>query len=283
MRTNELHLTDDSGSTVIKSYHSLLSPQKREYQAHHHTECELSVFLRGSGIYKLESREYSFHPGSIFLFASNEAHCITEIFEEMDLLNFHFEPRILWEHPECSHILNLFTARSEHFQNCFPSGDFVLSSKLQELESELLEQKLGCLINSKYLLFSVLVHLIRNYDCVDPCKNLNPINLPLNNLKHAIQYINDHLGDPLTLTQLADIAHLTPTYFSSLFKRFNGVSPWKYITIKRVEMAVSLLRSTSMTKLEIAEKCGFSSSSNFYSAFSAITGKTPSAFTASKE
>ena len=56
----------------------------------------------------------------------------------------------------------------------------------------------------------------------------------------------------------------------------NSVSPWEYITIKRVEKAIELLRTTNLTKLDIAQRCGFSSSSNFYKAFSKVTGKTPS-------
>ena len=55
----------------------------------------------------------------------------------------------------------------------------------------------------------------------------------------------------------------------------NGISPWDYITIKRVERAVELLKTTELTKLEIAERCGFSGSSNFYKAFAHVTGKKP--------
>ncbi len=69
---------------------------------------------------------------------------------------------------------------------------------------------------------------------------------------------------------------MAPTYFSTIFKRINGVSPWKYITIKRVEKAIELIKTTDMTKLDIAYACGFTSSSNFYKAFSAVTGKKPS-------
>ena len=71
---------------------------------------------------------------------------------------------------------------------------------------------------------------------------------------------------------------MAETYFSSVFKKFNGISPWEYITIKRVEKAVDLIKNTNLTKLDIAEKCGFSSSSNFYKMFSKITGKTPSEY-----
>jgi hypothetical protein len=37
-----------------------------------------------------------------------------------------------------------------------------------------------------------------------------------------------------------------------------------------------------LMKLEVAERCGFSSSSNFYKIFFAITGKTPSDYTRGK-
>ena len=71
---------------------------------------------------------------------------------------------------------------------------------------------------------------------------------------------------------------MTQTYFSSVFKKYNGITPWEYITIKRVEMAINLLKTSDMSKLEIAERCGFSSSSNFYKAFLKITGKHPKDF-----
>ena len=58
----------------------------------------------------------------------------------------------------------------------------------------------------------------------------------------------------------------------------NGISPWEYITIKRVEKAIGLLKTTNDTKLNIAMQCGFNSSSNFYKAFFRITGKKPGSY-----
>ena len=95
----------------------------------------------------------------------------------------------------------------------------------------------------------------------------------------SIDYIQEHLDSKLTLEELAEIACLSPTYFSYVFKKFNGVTLWKYINIKRVERAIDLLKNEKITKLEIAERCGFSSSSNFYKIFISVTGKKPSYFT----
>jgi len=90
-----------------------------------------------------------------------------------------------------------------------------------------------------------------------------------------IDYIRKNYKEKITLEKIASIACMTPTYFSAVFKKLNGISPWEYIIIKRVEKAISLIKTTEMTMLDISENCGFSSSSNFYKAFSKVTGKKP--------
>lgn len=278
MHPKHFFLIDETGSPVIKAYRTTQSPHITPYQNHRHTECELSIILKGRGVFALDNKRCEFHPGDIFLFANNESHSIIEIHEQTELLAFHFEPRILWEHRECQPLFNLFTTRSKHFSNRIAAGDPVLTDKLLALEDELIHQQVGCLINAKYLLFSALFHIIRKYDYVDQKQLTSNTALSTEDMQAVLTYINQHLNEPLTLDALADIVHLTPTYFSTVFKKFNGVSPWKYITIKRVELAIQMLRTEHMTKQEIAHRCGFSSMSNFYSAFTSVTGKTPSDF-----
>ena len=275
MRTLEHTLTDAYGRGIIRSYHSVLSPQRREYREHHHTECELSVFFAGSGTYAVHGKEYAFAAENVFLFGSNEAHCITEVTSEMDLLNIHFEPRLLWENSDTAELLSLFAARSSSFQNLFADQSGKLRGMLQQLEQELRLQQSCCAVAAKYLLFSILAQMIRDYPCTDARRAVSAPSSQTRSMRHAIDHIQQNLDKHLSLRELADIACMTPTYFSAVFKRLNGVSPWEYITIKRVEKAVEMLKGTEMTKLEIAEACGFSSSSNFYKAFLQVTGKRP--------
>lgn len=278
MRTKEHALQDGAGRTIIKVYHSVLTPQKRPHLDHHHTECEISVFLSGSGTYMVNGKAYEFHAGDVFLFGSNEAHCITEITETMDLLNVQFEAKLLWERTESVELLNLFAARNKNFSNRFENDEKLING-LALLERELCEQPACVTVTAKYLLFSLLVHIIRHYDCIDQSKSLSSHSSVTRSLKQSIHYINENLCSKLTLEDIAAVACMSPTYFSSVFKKFNGVSPWEYITIKRVENAIELLKTTDMTKLEIAEQCGFTSSSNFYKAFFHVTGKKPGDFT----
>lgn len=275
MRHTENMFFDENNNIIIRTFHSSVKPEKRIPKDHHHTECEISVVLYGSGLYSAGEKEYSFSAGDIFLFGSNEAHCITEIYEDLHLLNFHFEPRILWERHENIELLKLFFERDKNFSNKFPASDENLVRILRELESEIAEKKSGHTVLVKCLLFSALVHILRAYDYSKSDLSFSKNISSLSNLKDAIFYIDQNLDKSITLKEISDIACMTPTYFSAVFKKFNGISPWEYITIKRVEMAIEMIKSTNMTKLEIAEKCGFSSSSNFYKAFFNVTGKKP--------
>ena len=277
MRTNEYILYDNIDTPIIKAFHSIISPIKRTYNAHHHTECELSLFIEGHGIYSASQKNYEFNSGDVFLFGSNEEHCITEVYEKADLLNIHFEPRILWEQSENIELLKLFSARSKTFSNQFSCSDNTLANHIVSLENELIHKHIGYRINVRCLLLSALIHIMRNY----PYTNSHAVITGAHSteqLKRAMQYIDANLANKLTLKEISETAYMAPTYFSSVFKKFNGITPWEYITIKRVEKAIELLESSNMTKLEISEKCGFSSTSNFYKAFSRITGKSPKEF-----
>lgn len=283
MRHSEHRLEDGCGRSLIKTYHSTLPACTRTYREHHHTECELSVFLRGSGIYAMQGKSYPFSAGNVFLFGTGEPHSITEIHEDMEVLNVHFEPRLLWEHSDTAELLGLFSSRGENFENRFSDEDGVLMPLILDLEREISEQKPCYSVRAKYLLFSILAEMVRRYDCVKPSTAAAAPFSQAKNLRRVIDYIGENLDQHLTLASLADVAYMSPTYFSAVFKKLNGISPWEYITIKRVEKAVEMLKSTDLSKLEIAERCGFSGASNFYKMFFRITGKRPSDFAREKK
>ena len=166
--------------------------------------------------------------------------------------------------------------------NHFSRTDSILQKYILDIENELSRKNKGYKIKIKYLLFSSLVHILREYDYVELPNSGSFYSAASEKLKEAMIYIDNNLEGRLTLKEIASVACMAQTYFSFVFKKFNGISPWEYITIKRVEKAVDLIKRTNMTKLEISEKCGFSSSSNFYKAFYKVTGKRPSDFSLSK-
>jgi AraC family transcriptional regulator of arabinose operon len=71
-----------------------------------------------------------------------------------------------------------------------------------------------------------------------------------------LQYIEDHLTEPLKPKILADAFHYNPNYFSRYFKSLFHISPNEYINKVRVEKAKWLLSHSSLSVEEIAGRIG---------------------------
>lgn len=277
MRYGLNELTDGK-KVLIKSFFSTVPIGKRQYREHHHTECELSVFLSGSGTYTTKDRQYDFIAGDCFLFCGDEPHCITGIASQFELLNIHFHPQLLWSQKDDLTLLQILGARSSRFENRLDRSNpatAVIRNRILSIEKELSEKRNGYQTVAKCELFTALISFIRDYDYIDSSKEYAGFEKVISPVEHALNYIDENLDKPLTLAEISKQAAMSQTYFSSVFKKLNGVSPWEYITVKRVEKAIELLKGTRMTKLDIALQCGFNSSSNFYKAFYHVTGKKP--------
>lgn len=279
MRYDEQSLIDSNGKELIRSFYSTVPEGKRSYREHHHTECEISTIISGSGTYTVNGKEYSFSPGDVFLFSGDEIHCLTDISGDFSLLNIQFVPRILWYDADTLSAMKILTARNDRFENLIDSSNpftRIINEKIKELHRELSEKKDGYGLVSRCILYDILITLIREYDYVDKTVTFSRMKITVKSMKLALNYIDDNLDSSLTLEDISRVAVMAPTYFSSVFKKFNGISPWEYITIKRVEKAIELIKTTGGTKVDIAMQCGFLSPSNFYKAFYKVTGKKPS-------
>ena len=90
-------------------------------------------------------------------------------------------------------------------------------------------------------------------------------------------YVEEHLADNVLLSQLAEVARLSPFHFSRAFKQSFGLPPLRYVTGRRIERAKSLLAGDiSVTQVGLA--VGFGETSSFTTAFRRHTGVTPTAF-----
>lgn len=94
----------------------------------------------------------------------------------------------------------------------------------------------------------------------------------------AMQYIEEHLSEKLTLNQVADYIALSPNYLSSLWKKELRIGFVDYITEKRIEKALELFETTDLRMHEVAEQTGFVDDSYFSKTFKRVTGKRPSTF-----
>ena len=89
------------------------------------------------------------------------------------------------------------------------------------------------------------------------------------------KYIRQHLSEALSLTLLAGLCNLSPTYFHRLFTNFFSKTPAQYILDCRIAAAKTGLLADDCSLPELAADCGFSSQTYFCYKFKQATGKTP--------
>jgi AraC family transcriptional regulator len=90
-----------------------------------------------------------------------------------------------------------------------------------------------------------------------------------------VEYIDQHLEDPISLGQLAGMCALSEYHFARMFRQSFGLPPHQYLLARRVTRAQALLRSGTLPLNEIALMCGFSSASHFTHRFRQAMGATP--------
>ncbi|HWR22294.1 MAG TPA: AraC family transcriptional regulator [Feifaniaceae bacterium] len=97
-------------------------------------------------------------------------------------------------------------------------------------------------------------------------------------VRQAMTYIENHLSEPMRLSEIAEHVYVNPHYLCGLFKKETGESLFPYIQRKRVEESKSFIRYSSSTFAEIAAFYQFCSQSHFGEAFKKYTGMTPGAY-----
>ena len=98
-------------------------------------------------------------------------------------------------------------------------------------------------------------------------------------VEQAKAYIGAHYSDEgLSVEALCAHIHLSPTYFSTLFKREVGMPFTAYVTQVRMEEAARLLRDTDEKTYRIAERTGYSDPNYFSYVFKRRFGISPSKF-----
>ena len=97
-------------------------------------------------------------------------------------------------------------------------------------------------------------------------------------VREAYEYINENFCSDCSLGRIASAVHISPNYLHTVFCEQIGMTPFEYVTEKRIEKAKKLIACGEYSMLEIALETGFCSQSHFNKVFKTKCGITPAQY-----
>lgn len=95
----------------------------------------------------------------------------------------------------------------------------------------------------------------------------------------ARSYVDEHFSDTgISLNQVAAYVALSSSHFSMIFSRETGETFIEYLTRRRIQKAMELLRTTSLPAKEVAFEVGYNNQHYFYLVFKKVSGVSPTEF-----
>ncbi|MCK6191181.1 MULTISPECIES: AraC family transcriptional regulator [Pseudomonas] len=101
------------------------------------------------------------------------------------------------------------------------------------------------------------------------------IALPVWRQKKVEAYVDENLHEEINVFGMAEACGLSGRHFSRAFSEELGLTPHRWLTLKRISRAKELLLKNEMDIAQIADLCGFSNQSHFSRVFKDIVGKPP--------
>jgi AraC family transcriptional regulator len=122
---------------------------------------------------------------------------------------------------------------------------------------------------------TLTLQLLRRHSTLNTHAMLDRLDLPAHRLRAALDYIEAHLCEDVSLDAIAAAANLSTFRFARGFRKATGQPPHQYVIGRRLERAKELLRATEEEIGEVARRVGFASQSHFTAVFSRRCGLPP--------
>ena len=241
------------------------------YSVHAHETHELYFLISGRRRYFVGHTIYDVVPGNLVLIPRSVLHRTTSIGQRgYDRYVINFSDADIAPFPE--------RIGQDAFDRLMASGCLQLPPEavrqiqrdLEAMEKEYQEPSAYAKAMEQHLLQDILLTALRfgrskqNYQDQIADK-----------VQAVTLYISENYAAELTLADAAAIACMEKTYFSKRFKALTGFGFQEYLTQTRLLAAEQLLRETSLSLGEIAERCGFSGANYLGDVFRRWKGLSP--------
>ena len=249
---------------------------------HYHPELELAVILKSEGTCFVGDCIEKFEEGDVVLLGKNLPHMWLNdeayFLEGSELvakaIGIHFKKHFLgvpfFETPEMIHLLELFD-RAKYGVKFLKVNKKILEDFQTMIELKGFERTMSFL----QLLNKLSKH--KNYKLLASQGYINSLQVSENKTIDKVQaFIFKNFKEPISLQDVAEIAHMNPSAFSRFFKRANRKTFSRYVVEIRIGYACKLLIENKYNITSVCYESGFQNISNFNRQFKLIMNCTPS-------
>lgn len=228
----------------------LLTKKQQEFTCHYHDFHKVLLFQKGDVTYHIEGRAFHLLPGDVILIPAGEIHCPAlnsdSLYERMIL---YLDPQFLVQAGQGTSLDQCFshahTCQSNVlrvpalYRNRISRICALIEEEQRQSESSSLPFAGGLYLNT--LVTELLILLNRaaqNHTSIYPedvCKD--------SKVQQILEYINQHLSEPLTIDKIASRFFISRYHLMHLFKESAGYTVGSYITVKRLLYARSLIQA----------------------------------------
>lgn len=230
----------------------------------------LWLIIKGKGTFTINDTHYPAEPGKLFCFEPGMK--VERRSDPDNPLEYYF---LRFHYTECFEEKEQWVYRSSA-ESKFPlEGMYTVTNTPQLIY--LFEQLNGLwkrrghmtAMRRKVLLLELFMTLVQDFRAQKIAGDTTAA------IELTQDYMIGHYQEPLTLEGLAQLAGLSVSHYSRLFKKYIGYSPIDYLTHLRVDRAKELLVLSDYKLKSIASSVGYSDEFYFSRIFKKVTGVSP--------
>lgn len=247
-------------------------------EMHFHDSMEIGYCYEGCGVFFADGKILPFSANDISIIFKNQVHIAQSDPENISKWKFIFlEPELLLSDLPLEELNNI-SALLSSVSNLPNILSYLSYPKISQLTSSLIlelnNKHLGYKSYVKSLVWQLLLEIHRiSYDTAN--------NIPLSRqnfdvIAPALDYISNNYMNSIDIGLLGSLCHTSDRNLRRLFIKNLNLSPQEYLIKFRIQMACSLLNSTTSSILNIANTVGFPSVSSFNRHFRKLFGIAPS-------
>lgn len=240
---------------------------KRTLQHH-----EILLITSGKGYIMNKNKKHKVKSGMLFYICPEVEHSIeADIEEPISFLSVHFSYSSVnfngdkWSIKNENESLQLHSMQQlkDYYQ-------------IENLFRRLVEAWIAKLPSYEFISKTLFQQLI--FEIIENLRNKNENYAASLKVGKIIEFMHENVNSKITLTELAEMVQLSPTYLSRIFKQTTEYSIIEFFNKIKVDKAKEMIIEGDKKMKEIAQLLGFTDEFYFSRIFKRIEGTSPSEF-----